>query len=148
MSDAGRLRVWRATRAGLMERPLLGLGPAGAETAITRFMQASAEQTAIWSHNDYVQVVAEMGIPVSLTGLALLSILAAQVVRDVRLRRDAFDWSERVLQRAAAAGVILALLHAVVEFHLRIPLAGFSFLILAALALGPGPLLVTGLTTR
>ena len=131
-----------------METPLFGLGLGGAEAALTRFVDQPAVLAPIWSHNDYVQLVAELGLPVTSLLLGALVVFLVSFYKDIRQRRRDFDPSERVLQRAALLGVLTAALHAFVDFHLRVPLIGFTFLILVALIVNQGPLLVTSMRPR
>jgi len=55
-----------------------------------------------------------------------------------QLRRDParkIHWREGHFTRAALAGMLIALAQALSDFHLRIPLIAFQFLILLALAI-------------
>ncbi len=143
-----RLEMSRATLEGLAESPWIGLGPAGTEQAITRFERAATVKASIWSHNDWVQIFSELGLPVGLTAVLVLGILLRSWAIGVGRSRRAFEWNDRMLHRAVTAGVLIVLLHALTDFHLRIPLVGFTFLILLALALTPGPLFITSMTVK
>jgi len=146
--DQGRVDFWKSTLKGLREAPLLGLGPSGARRALDRFATQSTEKAPVWSHNDYVQGFAELGVPVGLTALAAGGMLLASLWGDLRRRRRAFDWSERILQRAALAGIVATLTHSSVDFPLRVPLVGFGFLTLVAIFLCPGSLFITSWIKR
>lgn len=146
--DEGRLDAWRATIIGLRESPLLGMGPHGARHALDRFSQTSTEKATVWSHNEYVQLAGELGIPVGLTALACAAMLLLSLWGDLRRRRASFDWSERILQRAAMAGIVATLLQSAVDFPLRVPLVGFAFLGLLAIFLCPGALFITSWIKR
>ncbi|MDK2970880.1 MAG: hypothetical protein PWP23_635 [Candidatus Sumerlaeota bacterium] len=143
-----RVDFWRASVEALRETPWLGLGPAGTEHALTRFVHVPTFKNPVHSHNDYVQSVAELGIPAAAVVLVLLLVGAVLLLRDWRNQRRVFDWEERLLRRACGAGVLTILLHTLVDFPLRIPLVGFVFLILLALVVNPGPLLVAGYARR
>jgi O-antigen ligase len=137
MEGQGRIDLWRATWMGLMESPWLGLGPAGAETAMNRFSIMPNFQAPVWSHNDYVQMISELGLPVAALCLAVLLAAVYAFARDWAAGSRRIAWSEGLLARAATVGVVVALAHAVTDFHLRIPLVGFSFLILLAVVAMP-----------
>ena len=144
----GRLELWRGTLEGLGDSPWLGLGLGGTENALTRYSVMPMRTDPIWSHGDYVQILAEIGIPVALAMMLLFSRALLSFWRDTRQRWGAFDWSDRIMNRAAMAGLIALLIHAGVDFHLRIPLVGFAALILLALSINDGPLFVVSDSSR
>ncbi len=143
LSGAGRMELWRATAEALMQTPWLGLGLFGTENALNQYGAMPMTLIPIRSHNDYVQIIAEMGVPASAVALMFLGRMLVSMIRDWsgRIRRS--DWSRGLMQRAALAGVLAALAHAAVDFHLRIPEIGFVFLILLALAVNEGTLLIS-----
>ncbi len=143
VKDAGRFDMWRATLKGLAEVPFTGLGPAGAQGALGRFAEISTQKASINSHNDYIQCFAELGVPAALLAAAAAGWFLWRLRGDFSARREHFEWSERILPRAALAGLVGICLHSGVEFPLRIPMLGFAFLTLLAILLCPGALFVT-----
>lgn len=139
--DRGRMEIWSATMQAFGESPVLGLGQRGTENYLMRYIARPSEKVPVWSHNDYAQVLAEAGV----LGSLLLLIGIAGVIwclrREMALRCELFVWEERLLVRAAGAGLVTVLLHSAVDFPLRIPLIGFQFLLMSALVLGPGGIL-------
>jgi hypothetical protein len=131
---AGRWDLVRATWRGLEQSRYLGYGLGGSEYIINRHAQWPTTTNAIWTHNDYVQVAGELGLP----ALLVLGIACAgMAVSHGRIRREGarkIQWRERHFARAALAGILIALAQALSDFHLRIPLVAFLFLILLALA--------------
>lgn len=123
----------RATAAGLMETRLVGLGLHGTEPTINRFAQFPTRLEPIYTHNDWMQFVAEIGLP----GLALLAIATFFMWRRRRIDTQQIDPAPARLRRAAAVGLISMLMHALVDFHLRIPLVGMQALLLATIVLTP-----------
>ncbi len=130
----GRTAIWAATWYGFLEAPLTGLGAGGAEYAINRHTTGIALRSVpIYTHNDWLQFLADQGI----VGALLLVAGAGATVgvwwresggaAHLAVRRAA------ALERAAAAGLVAAALHAFFEFHLRIPLVAFEALTLIAL---------------
>jgi hypothetical protein len=142
LADTGRLEYMRASLEGLMESPWTGLGLEGVEGVLTWKADLPMAKAPIRTHSDPVQLIAEVGIPVSFILLALLIPFFRAVMRDWAEVQVGHTWSERMLQRAALAGVLTALVHSVVDFHLRIALVGYVFLIVLALALNEGSLLI------
>lgn len=145
---SGRLELWRATMQALGQSPATGLGLRGTEAALKQYSRMPTSKNPIWSHNDYVQALAEVGLLGGLLLAVLTAFLLASFLRESARRRAAFDWPERLLQRAATTGLLIVLVHETTDFHLRIPLIGFLFLILLALVLCPGALLATSMRRR
>lgn len=143
-----RLEFWRASFEALAETPWLGLGPGGSEHALLRFVRVPTVTNPIHAHNDYVQVLAEVGAPAALVLAGLLVGVLVALARETRRRRELFDWHERRLQRACVVGLLTVLLHSAVEFPLRLPLVAFTALILLALVLNPGPILIAAFARR
>jgi hypothetical protein len=133
--STGRLALIRATGRGLAESRFLGLGLGGTESALNRHAEQAVSKVAIWTHCDWVQLPTELGLPGAVLILLALAGLP-KAWRQSRLAGDrAFFAEGSWMARAAAAGVLIGLLHAGGDFALRIPLIGFQFLTLAALAL-------------
>jgi O-antigen ligase len=95
-------------------------------------------------HNDYMELLAEMGVLGGLCGLAFLWVL----FRDAR---KSFTAEQGHLSRAVHAGAIAALcgllLHSLVDFNLHIPSNALLFLLQAHLAT-TSPLPSRGLPVR
>jgi O-antigen ligase len=132
----GRAAYWLATLKGLAQVPLLGLGLGGAEASINRFLLGRPTSVlAVWSHNDYVQVVSELGLMWTALVLGALGWF-------LRCFKREWDDGSRILgrrmrgfRRAALAGMAITLVHAFFDFHLRLPIVGFHFLLVGALLL-------------
>jgi O-antigen ligase len=137
------MQLWRGTLRALAVEPWSGLGLRGTEAALTRYAEWPMTTNPIWAHNDYVQALAELGVPAALLVACLAGMALLCGARELRRATRAERWSRDLLRRAAAAGALTALAHAAADFHLRIPLAGFVCLGLIALAVTPGGLLVS-----
>jgi O-antigen ligase len=131
---ASRMDSWRATLIGLRESNFMGLGLGGAEFAMKRFERSSGAEATVWSHNDYVQIIAETGILGIIVIVVLGFLILRSLVADWR-RRSLMSWERRRLCRAAWAGCTAVMLHAAVDFHLRIPTIGLAFVGMLAVAL-------------
>lgn len=137
----GRIQLWDATFAGLRESRFLGVGPGGTEFALNRFLEGTPmRKSAVWAHNDWLQVGAELGVP----GLLVVAVPLFFLLRTWRARaaewRRQYSHRERLVHRAALAGLITVLLHSLVDFPLRIPSAHHLFLLVMALWVSVGPL--------
>lgn len=138
--DQGRREFWRATISGLLDSPWVGLGLQGVEGMLRRYSQVPMMKDPEYSHGDYVQLVAEVGF----VGAGILAVIAVMallsLLEDWRSTQDRFYWSERLMRRAAWVSALTCAAHATTDFHLRIPLIGFVFLIVLAVAITPGSL--------
>jgi O-antigen ligase len=134
--EGGRFAAWAAALRGLAEAPLAGLGLGGAEFAMQRFMLGAALRTTpIWCHNDYLQLLVELGIPATLVTVGLtLAVLRTLTNsrRMAKLQRLATD--ERPYDAAVLFGLAMIAGHSAVDFPVRIPLAGFQAVMLLPLA--------------
>ncbi|MEO8376327.1 MAG: O-antigen ligase family protein [Candidatus Sumerlaeota bacterium] len=138
MSGNSRLKIWQASLHGLRESNYLGVGIGGSEYSINRFANYPLTTEPIWSHNDILQWLCDLGAPAAFILAIVLVFFGHSVMRSLRSRAGRTSWNQRLLQRAAMAGVAIAVLHAFLDFHLRIPQIGFMVLTLVALTLQPG----------
>jgi hypothetical protein len=127
----------RATWAGFQESHYLGFGFGGTEFLINRHADWATITNAIWAHNDLLQIVVELGVPGLLVCAPFLIGALLSFRKKVTGMVNAGHWERNLLSRAAFAGVLITLIHAFADFHLRIPLIGLQFLILLAIAFAP-----------
>lgn len=100
------------------ERPLTGTGP---DRAVLTWVQHDRRVTSRYVHNEYLQVLAELGF----VGLALLVVLLASLAWTVRRGRP--HAPSTAVWAGAAAGLAALATHSALDFlwHLpAIPLAG------------------------
>ncbi|MCC6547641.1 O-antigen ligase family protein [Candidatus Sumerlaeota bacterium] len=143
MSGNSRVRIWRASLQGLRESNYLGVGIGGSEFSINRFADYPLVTEPIWSHSDVLQWLCDLGVPACLILAVILFFFGRSFLQGLKSRAERSSWNHRRMHRAALAGVAIALLHAALDFHLRIPQVGFMVLTLVALTLQPGIFKVT-----
>lgn len=132
----GRVAIWQATVKAIGEAPLTGLGPGGTRYAIDRHSPIALTREPIHAHNDWLQWVAELGLPAACIAGGLLLWLLLGYRRDTAANRDLIHGSElAIIRRAAFAGLLIVLLHSLTDFPLRVPAVGFTALMLAGIAL-------------
>ncbi|CAN5274506.1 hypothetical protein BH09SUM1_BH09SUM1_05510 [soil metagenome] len=141
LSGNSRLLLWKASLHGLFETRGFGLGLGGAEYAINQHAGYPLVTVPIWSHSDWVEWVSELGIPafLGLCGLGVVAIRKTFAANQEQRRLH--GCRAGLIQRAALCGVAIGLVHAGLDFHLRVPLIGFEMLSLVALFLQSGTLL-------
>ncbi|MGD8377460.1 MAG: O-antigen ligase family protein, partial [Acidobacteriota bacterium] len=128
-----RTMVWGSTMKLFEDFPVLGVGLGAYAPAFLHYYPSGTMNLWLQAHNDYVQILAEIGIvgtAVVAYGLIvfLLRIFAALVSSREPVR-------ERFLYYGLVTGILAILFHAVVEFNLQVPANAAFFVVLCALAL-------------
>lgn len=145
--NAGKTRSWDWWVGWEMfkEHPIVGVGLGNYKLNFLPYKAAflASPQGATYdfyisraaqAHNDYVQVVAELG---SLGSLALLALLLAIPFSFwIRLRKntDEFDRFDLLL---LAGGIVVFLVHALVSFPAHLPASSFVLVLVLGLASSP-----------
>jgi O-antigen ligase len=118
-----------AARAALQlaaERPLTGTGP---NRAVLTWVQNSRRVTGRYVHNEYLQVVAELGF----VGLALLVILIASLAWAIWRGRPHVP--STAVWAGAAAGLAALAVHSALDFLWHLPAIPLAGAVLAGLVL-------------
>lgn len=118
-----RVQVWEATLDAWKSSPLTGVGAGRFEAALPPFRRAGewtlsgASGTADTAHNEFLELLAEGGIP----GLALGLVVAALVLRHTLRRLRDPDPAARLWARAAAGAFAAELVLMLVRSPLHHP---------------------------
>jgi O-antigen ligase len=118
-----------AARAALQlaaERPLTGTGP---DRAVLTWVQDSRRVTSRYAHNEYLQVLAELGF----IGLALLAVLLASLAWTVWRGRP--HTPSTAIWAGAAAGLAALAVHSALDFLWHLPAIPLVGAVLAGLVL-------------
>lgn len=115
----GRVAFTRDTLRMAGEHPWFGVGAGAFEAAYPTYGSVDLHGMQLThAHDDWVQLLAELGVP----GLVLLLVGVAATVRAIVRGHEALaDPARRTLVVAALAGLLPLALHSLVEFNLRIP---------------------------
>lgn len=113
-----RAQIWSDSRGIVSAFPLFGVGLGGYESALYRFKTVAPMFTVDFAHNDYLQVLTEMGIIGFSIGLALLLMVLWSALRGAIYARDSDD---RLLQIACLGSLVAILLHSFVDFNMYVP---------------------------
>jgi O-antigen ligase len=117
-TGGGRAQLWAETIPLIRAYPVFGCGLGGYETAFWRFKVSGPLLTDDFAHNDYLQLLAELG----LVGFAIGATLAFSVVRmAVRRAVRSADPGTRYFAVACAGALAAILLHSLADFNLYIP---------------------------
>ncbi len=130
-----RVAIWRDTVQLVAAEKWTGTGLGAYERGLYRFKTAKPTNTVDFAHNDYLQVLAELGIP----GVLLMAGLVAWVFRGpVRVAfgsRESRNWTLAV----GLLGSLVAIsIHSLTDFNLYIPANGLALAWLSGLATSAG----------
>jgi O-antigen ligase len=119
-----RAQIWRETAGLIKAFPLFGCGLGGYESCFMRFKTVAPMNTIDYAHNDYLQILAELGIFAFLAGVILGGRLVVATIRRA-LHPPSVD--ERFLMIGCAGSLVAMLLHSFVDFNLYVPANGAVF---------------------
>jgi O-antigen ligase len=120
----GRIAAWKMTLAAIAKRPLLGYGHGAYQELFFLAHDPELGRLGIFdhAHNDYLQTVAELGLPAAgALFLALLMLWGLCIAGAVTRRR------RRLYPLVASASGVLVALHAVTDFSLLMPSVAMTF---------------------
>ncbi|MEE8386605.1 MAG: O-antigen ligase family protein, partial [Dehalococcoidia bacterium] len=128
----GRLLVWRAS-AGIFENfPVAGTGLGTYASAFLPYYPMGTEQTWRDAHNDYVQLLVEVGAVGILAAAVGFFFLFVQLLGPILGRKEV---GERLIYYGLCTGILSLLLHSLVDFNLHVPGNAAMFVVLLAMAL-------------
>ena len=126
-----RAELWRETAPLIRDYPLFGCGLGTYESAFLRYKLVAPMNTADFAHNDYLQVLAELGIFGFAAGLFFVMRIFLGAGREA-LRSESID--ERCLAAACVAAMSAMLLHSFVDFNMYVPANAMVFAWIAGIA--------------
>jgi O-antigen ligase len=118
ISKDTRMQIWSDTLGVIRAYPWTGCGLGAYEHGLYRFKTVAPTNTVDFAHNDYLQILAELGLP----GMLLVAVLGGWILKRtltlVVSTRGGADWE-------LALGLLGALLtfglHSLADFNLFIP---------------------------
>ncbi len=117
-----RLLMWRETLHLIAAYPVFGCGLGGYESAFAKYNLTVPMFRVDYAHNDYLQLLAELGVVGFCIAMALgLAILA----RGVRAIFRHSDPRQHSLALACTGALLAILLHSLVDFNLYNPANAF-----------------------
>jgi O-antigen ligase len=118
LTSEGRTDLWAETLPLIRAYPVFGCGLGGYETAFSKFKISGALVTDDFAHNDYLQLLAELG----LLGFVIGAALAFSVVRMVlHSAVKCSDPEVRYFAVACVGALSMIALHSLADFNLYIP---------------------------
>jgi O-antigen ligase len=119
-----RLQIWRDTTGLIKAFPLFGCGLGGYYSCFLRYKTAAPMNTVDFAHNDYLQVLAEMGVLGFLPGVLFVFRVVQRAVRGARYAESV---DARYLAIACTAAMTAMLLHSIVDFNMYVPVNGMVY---------------------
>ena len=115
---AGRALIWKDTMHLIKAYPVFGCGLGGYESAFEKFNFSMPTFGVDYAHNDYLQLLAELGV----IGFVIIAALMLAII--TLAARAAFRHSEfegRCLGIACVSAMVAIFVHSIVDFNLYIP---------------------------
>ena len=129
-----RSHIWSVTIKVITEHLPLGAGFGAFAVAYTKFDDASGLARVEQAHNDYLQVVADAGLPGILIGLLFLFLFFRQGRRAAKIANT----YRRGIAFGAFAGCFAVLVHSIFDFVLHVTAVALMFVSLLALLSASG----------
>lgn len=127
----GRAQIWSESWQLVRAFPVTGSGLGTFERALYPFRRSMPTAAVDYAHNDYLQLLAELGIP----GFLLAMALAARIFERAftAFRSSRMPWLGLGLMAALIAGAV----HSLVDFNLYIPANALTTAWIAGVATSP-----------
>lgn len=132
VSAETRAELWRESAPLIAASPVFGFGLGGYESAFMRYKHVAPMQRADFAHNDYLQLLIELGLLGFVPGFALAALAHAGALNAAAAPATA---SERYLGIGCSASLIALTLHSFVDFNLYIPANALAVSWIAGIAL-------------
>jgi O-antigen ligase len=135
LSKQDRVEIWRDTLQFIAAYKWTGCGLGAYEHGFYRYQAVDPASTVNFAHNDYLQIVAELGIPGTLLVGLLAGWIVVRTLAVVLYRRGATNWELAVGLFASLATIGL---HSLADFNLYVPANALAFAWLSGVAVSPG----------
>lgn len=125
-----RMRTWHGTLRMIKDHPFTGTGIGTFVTSFPGYRLSGMDGLHVYTHNDYLQVVSEMGV-------FALGIIIWLVFGTLRTGFKTFLRTRSTLKQGislgATAGIVAIVIHSFVDFNLHIPANAILFTVVVAL---------------
>ena len=118
LEESNRPLVYRDTLRLIADHPIRGVGPGLYRWRFRPYQTLETTAQFTHTHNDYLQVAAEWGIPLA---LLFWGFVGWRFVRALRLFFSHRSPATRGMALGCAAAIFAILIHSMVDFNLQIP---------------------------
>ena len=129
----GRFPIWADTLRMIADYPIFGVGLGGYQDAFFKYQTAIVDRVSAYAHNDYLELLAELGIFGFLLLAAFILLIFRKVVGAATRGPDA---NIRYLALGCVGGMAAIGLHSLTDFNMYIPANAFVFAWIAGIAAG------------
>jgi O-antigen ligase len=130
MEVTERLHIVRDSLSMVAKKPALGYGLGTFIEVFPRYRTFYTNSIVNAAHNDYVQVLVELGV----VGFVLILLLIVMLFREGLRRLDSWQHSfEKTMGMAALIGCSGILIHSLCDFNLQIPANAALFSVMAGI---------------
>lgn len=130
-----RLEIWKNSLQLVSAYKWTGCGLGAYERGLYRYKTTAPINTIDFAHNDYLQILAELGIFGAILAALLLASICWKLLSVVLWKKETGSWE-------LAVGLLVALLtiglHSLTDFNLYIPANALAFAWLCGTAISPG----------
>jgi O-antigen ligase len=130
-----RLAIWRESVPMAKAYPIVGCGLGAYESGFMRFKKVAPMYREDFAHNDYLQILIELGAIGLVIGLALVARIVSKVLRVALFHKERRGWE---LAIGLAGAVTALLIHSGADFNLYIPANAMTLAWICGLAVSPG----------
>jgi len=134
--ESYRGMIWDMTLRMARDFPWTGSGLNSFDVTSLFYEPANTVIHVSAAHNDYLQLIAEGGLLVTLPAIVMAVLIAVQVRRSGTGQSNAPDY--RLARVGALVGILAIGLQEFAEFSLQVPANSMLFVVLLGLALHPG----------
>jgi O-antigen ligase len=130
-ADESRWSLWKDTARLIGGHPLLGSGLGTFPVAFTRVQSTFLGKFVNHAHNDYLELVSDLGIPAAALFFGSTGALLVRVARKATSSEVSF---ERAMALGCLGSIAAILLHSFTDFNLYIPANALVFSLILGLA--------------
>jgi O-antigen ligase len=135
MTIEARTNIWRDTLSEVAMSPWTGVGLGAYEHGLYRFKTTAPNNTVDFAHNDYLQILAELGIPGATLAAALGAWILFRCSSVALSARKGLNWEFAV---GLFIGLVTLGLHSLADFNLYSPANALVLAWLGGVAVSPG----------
>jgi len=132
LGGPSRVSIWRDAFPLIQHHPWIGTGLGTFPIAYTVGQAEFLTQLVNHAHNDYLEIVTDLGIPAVLVLFASILLILAHAVRAFLFGEGDF---ERVVALGCVGSIVAVLLHSFADFNLYIPANALLFSIILGLGI-------------
>ncbi len=135
ISKDTRMAIWNDTTRVIAAYKWTGCGLGAYEHCLYQFKTVAPTSTVDFAHNDFLQILSELGLPGGLLITAIGGWILRRILSVVLLMRGGKNWELAV---GLLAGFLAIALHSLADFNLYIPANALALAWLGGVAVSPG----------